>query len=186
MKANLKLLTVAALLSVGTVAVAQDDSSANAAGGYADAVVASEGVVLRVPVDANGFENKAAAELRVTGAVDSATSAVEAFEAGTAVAKDALFDVSSDSSTGRGGYYGGYNNYGCGWNSYNNYGYNSHYGNYNYYQPTYTYNYTNTWSYTYSQTYTYYSYGQNYNYYTYQPSHRYCGNSYSSWGHRWY
>jgi len=186
MKTAMKLLTVAAMFSVGTAALAQDDSSTNAAGGYAETVVASEGVVLRVPVDANGFENKAAAELRITGAVDSANAAVEAFEAGTAVAKDALFDVSSDSSTGRGGYYGGYNSYGCGWNSYSHYGYNSHYGSYSYYQPTYTYNYTNRWSYSHSNTYSSNSYGQRYNYYSYTPSHRYCGNSYSSWGHRWH
>jgi hypothetical protein len=186
MKANLKLLSVAALLSFGGVAFAQDDSSADAAAGYAPVVAESQAVVLRVPVDANGIENAAGAELRVSAeAIDSATAAVDAFQAGTPVAKETLFDANSDSSTSRYGY-GGYNSYGCGWNTYSNYGYGSSYGGYSNYRPTYTYNYSNSWSYSYSNSYSSYSYGNRYNYYTYTPSYRYCGDSYASWGHRWY
>lgn len=169
---TLKALSMAALLVVGGNAFAQDDSSSNVAAGYPAVVAESEAVVLRVPVDANGIENKEAAELRVTGAADKANVA-EAFDAGTPVAKEA-FAADGDSST----------SWGCGWSSYGHYGHGGYYGGYYNYTPSYNY-YGNTWGYSYGYHHNHYSWGYSYNYYYYPRSYRTCGGHYSSWGHRW-
>lgn len=139
------------LASAPAALLANDDSSSDATGGFSQVVSSSEGVMIRVPVDAQGLENTDAAEMRVHvgPSISDSTSLPTAFESAVdASAQPQLSetDLNRDSSTG----WRHWNN--CGWQ------YNYYYN----YRPTYC-NYGSYYSYNYP---TYYNYcGYRYYYY---------------------
>jgi hypothetical protein len=154
--------------------LAQSDTSASAPEGFRDAVLASQGVVLRVPINERGEENTAASEMRLSSVAVADGSAIEsAFAAAQPIGAEAVIagGESSDSST-------------CGW-----YSWNGSYGNswaspyyYSSYTPSYTY-YDTTYSYSYSYSYTtrYSSYTPSYRYYYYPRSSYGYGGNYYNW-----
>lgn len=161
------VLSVAMTAGLSATAFSQGDSSADASG-FSD-VQASTGVMIRVPINAQGQELSSAAELRVYKDSDTSAPAdlFSAFAAATAVNSSQVASA-GDTSTSygdngwddyRGGSY--YNNYGSnrygGWQS-NNYYYN--------YQPTYNY-YGNCYSYSRPYYHDYYSHGGGYYGYRY-------------------
>jgi hypothetical protein len=151
-----RLLLGTALVVAPNAAWADDDSSADASGGYTEYVKQSEAVVIKVPINERGEELVEAAEMR-TYAGDAVTSSDNvkikaAFEVGETIEGTPQLsdgDISRDSSTwGWRGWHGrhGYN-YGYNYGYYNNYYYNyspSYYGGggyYNYGSPYYYDNY---------------------------------------------
>ena len=163
-----KIFTSAVLfLMLGVPAFSASDSSAVDANAMAAAVKSSSGVMIRVPVDAQGRELAAASELRVVSDVATASDSAklpEIWAKGVDATSNPQVDSStnSDSSTNR-----------WGWNTWRpyNYGwYNSYY--YNYYTPGYYYN-GYTWNYGAPYYYNYY------NPYVYN-------NVYPAWGWRYY
>lgn len=159
-------LVFSALLAMTSVVAVADDSSAIDSSTISAAVQNSTGLMIRVPVDAQGRELQAAAELRVVNAQDSSTEASNLpslWSSGVDTTKAPQLDSStdnSDSSTRRWGWstwYGGW-----GWNT-------NYY--YNWYTPTYWYgNYS-------------WNYGNPYYYNYYSP---YYYNGYNCWGYRYY
>lgn len=135
---NLKMVKRSLVLGMGLTlaamtapAFAGDDSSSDAAGGFGAQLDQANGVIVRVPINAQGDELTDAAELRMHAGQDMSTSGD--FEAAFAAGTDATSqpnvtaaDVSRDSSTS--GWYGDYSR-SCGWQ--HNYYYS--------YQPTYYY-----------------------------------------------
>jgi hypothetical protein len=151
---------LAGALCLGTVpALADGDSSADASG-WTQRVQASQGVVVRVPVNDRGEELTSAATARLSDSTSTNGPAIKAaYEHGTDLSTVARFSdtsTSRDSST-----WGWYSwNYDYGWRS--NYYYDS-------YRPYYTYG-GNYWSYGNPYSYSYYypsSYYWGYNYYYY-------------------
>lgn len=117
------------LALVAAPAFAGDDSSSDAAGGFGASVGGAEGVVIKVPIDAQGQELTDAAEIVLHGGQDISTSGdfKAAFEHGVPATNQANVsdaDISRDSSTS-----GWYGRRSCGWER--NYYYS--------YQPTYYY-----------------------------------------------
>lgn len=60
-----RLVILAAVLGLSQTAFGQRDSSSDANGGFVKKVKAAKGVMIRVPVNAEGQENAAKAELRL-------------------------------------------------------------------------------------------------------------------------
>ncbi len=158
-------LAFSAMLAVAALpSFADGDSSAIGSSEMADVVASSAGVVLRVPIDAEGRELQSAAELRVVKNSDSSTQASELsdlWESGVDAAAATQVDSSTDSgdSSTRRGWNRWHRNNGWNHNYYNtwyrpvyyNYGYTYNYryvNNYNYYRPSY-YNGHNVWGYRY-------------------------------------
>ena len=135
---------------------AQDDTSADAPGGFAATVARSDAVIIRVPVRENGDELTSAAEVRLyEGAQPGEAGIRSAFERGTSAAGQQQItagDIQRDSST-------------SGWCRYDYGGWR-----YNYYQSYQPYYYNSG---------RYWYYGNPYSYSFYYPS------SYS-WGYRYY
>lgn len=122
---------VMAMALVAAPAFAGDDSSSDAAGGFGASVDGADGVIVKVPINAQGEELVDAAEIALHDGSDVSTSGdfQSAFAQGVAATNAASVsdaDISRDSSTsgwyGRGGHRGGWER---------NYYYN--------YQPTYYY-----------------------------------------------
>jgi hypothetical protein len=142
---------------------ADRDSNADAA---ARTVSTSEGVILRVPIDARGNENTDAAELRSLGIGNSVgpDGLAKAWDSAIEMQPETIApaDSSSDSSTAW-----------WGWNRWNGYGWRSPYYYYNSYTPRFNYygNYYNYYGYsypTYSYPYYWNSYAPYGNYYGYR------------------
>jgi hypothetical protein len=165
MKITKVLISLVFASSVASTAVvAAGDSSAMDSSAIAAIVEKSSGVVIRVPVNAEGRELIVGAEMRVVEGVNAPTagSLVSAWSTGADMTKAPQMDSStdSDSSTSLFGWNHWYNN-NWGWNHgyynsyyssyqpvYNNYGYSYSYGSpvyYNVYQP-FNYNYLPTYS----------------------------------------
>lgn len=154
-----------ALMLLPSTAVRGDDgdSSADASAGFHTSVEASQAVMIRVPVNANGEEDTTAAAIRVyTGPQVTGTPSDFATAWNSAVdgTSQPVVNTAGDSSTSmfNGGYYGWYNPYRYnGWysNYYSNY-YPQYYYSGSYYNYGYPYysNYSNNWY-----------YGNGYNYY---------------------
>jgi hypothetical protein len=154
-------------------ALAQGDTSASAAAGFHDAVLASHGVLLRVPINGSGEENTSSAEMRLSAVdVPQGSDVSAAFNGATPIGADAVLPAStgpnSDSST-------------CGWYGWGNYGWSQPYY-YSSYTPSYSY-YNTSYSYSYSYSYSssYSSYSPSYRYYYYTPSYYSYGGNYYNW-----
>lgn len=156
MKTNMHQLVLALGLTVGfgSVAMADDDSSSDATGGFAHQVAESQGVIIQVPIDAQGDELTDEAVLRLHAGQDLSTSGdfSAAFDAGQSTVDQPQIDPSSDSSTS-----------GYGWNSYRGRGWQNSYYYYNSYRPTY-YSYGNYWNYSTPYYRNYYNVGNYYGY----------------------
>lgn len=157
-------LAVAPVILAGT-ASAQQDSSSNLVNGFSQ-VSQGKGLMVRVPVNAQGQEDGRLAEVRVpfSASVNSndVNQLARAFDASTKISPS-MFDVTNDSST-----HLNFGGYGYGWN----YGYYYGWQNPNYF---YSYNWGyayNNYTYVYATPYysTYYApyYYNNYNYYGYR------------------
>ena len=154
LRGTLSALVVATTLLMGfTSSALADDTSADAPVGFSTVAPAAKGVILRVPVNANGAENTDAAEMKFFKGERStlnASTVGAAWDKSATVEKDEILlgqngptvNPKNDSST-----WGWYNWYWNGW-QYPYY--------YTWYRPTFYY--YNTWYY-----YPYYSYW-NYNY----------------------
>jgi hypothetical protein len=162
------LLTTGLMLS--PVAFADGDSSSDVQHGFITTLQASEGLIIKVPINEAGEELVSEAETRITTeAVGSESDYATAFDSGTAVNLDEAvteFDVAADSAT-YGWYYG-----------------RSHYRDYSHYRtPGY-------WSSSYYRSYypSYYSYGSYYPYYrpTFRTYYGSYGHHYRHYGHRYY
>lgn len=151
-------------LCFGAVPLFGDGDSSSDAPGWAQRVQASQGVVVRVPVNDRGEELTSAATARLSDSTSSQTAGAgikAAYENGTDLSNagrlsDTSTNTSRDSST-----WGWYSwNYDYGWR--NNYYYDS-------YRPYYTYG-GNYWYYGNPYSYSYYypsDYYWGYNYYYY-------------------
>jgi hypothetical protein len=103
-----KVLVLAVMLTVGfgTSAFADGDDSAIARGGFAAAVHASKGVVLRVEINANGEEKRDSATMRLhvgDAPVAAAADVQTAFARGVDASSQPQLnpeDINRDSSTG--------------------------------------------------------------------------------------
>jgi hypothetical protein len=157
-------ILLASMLMTSPAAFA-DDSSSDARDGFLGTLQSSEGLLIRVPVNASGEELVSAAETRVYSgdAITSTSDYAAAFESAaedSAVGVVTATDLQADSSTS-GWYYG-----------------DSHYRSYSHYSMP------GRWSQGYYRSYTpsYYSYGGYYPYY--QPSWRtYTSYRYPQYGH---
>jgi hypothetical protein len=143
----------ALLVGAPTLALAGDDSSADVSGGFAALVAESQGVLIKVPVNADGAENTDAAEMRlnVSTSVSDSTNLAAVFDTAVDVSAQPQVsdaDLDRDSSTG--------------WRHWNNYGWRYNY--YYSYRPAYYY-YGNYYNYNYGYNYYYNYYGYNYYYY---------------------
>ncbi len=164
------MMAAAALTT--TQIFADGDSSAMDSSTMTSAVENSGGVMIRVPVDAEGHELSSAAEMRVTSSVDAATLAAlpTAWNSGLDMTTAPLLDSSTDSDSSTSHYgWNQWNNSYSGWNN-NNYNQNSCYNNY---RPIYS-NYGHQYSYgtpRYYNTYQPFNYGNyschGYSYYYY-------------------
>lgn len=155
---GLATILTTGLVGTAGLAVADDDSSADAPSGFDSVVAASKAVVIQVPVNEQGEELTSAASARLYSGVDDATAdnLKAVYDASLDISGQRQLtasDISLDSSTSgwyRYNYnYGWYNGY---YNNYQPYYYN--YGSYNYYgYPTYYSNYYNPtgsyWGYRY-------------------------------------
>lgn len=158
-------LAVCALISVSSSAVLADrDSSAIDSQALTSLVQESTGVVLKVPINAQGEELRSGTELRVVNATNMSTRSENlpnVWSAGVDSSNTPQVDSSTDSGDSST----------WGWNRWNNYYGWSNNCYSNWYQPTYYYYGTN------------YNYGY-YNYYNhYQP---YYYNGYNYAGYRYY
>ena len=170
MKVLRSLAMAAALVGFGAVAHADgSDSSSDAGQAIAAQISNSQGVIVRVPVNAQGQEDSRAAELRVQlgdAPLSSAQDSVTAWNSALSTSSMPVVggDVNSDTSThGNDGYEGN----GYGWQNYRGNGYvDSYY--YNNYSPSYYYG--GGYSYNYGRP-SYYDY--NYNYGGYYNCYRY-------------
>jgi hypothetical protein len=157
MRRHLFALFAGALLLGAPLAQAADDRDTSADASHA-AVSDSGGVILRVPINAQGEENTDAAELAVTSQSGDVPASqlpqvwtdATVMDRSTAIAQDS--STSSDSST-------------WGWSRWYGYGWRSPYY-YSYYTPSYRY---------YGSYYPYYG-----SYYGYYPSY------YNYYGYRYY
>jgi hypothetical protein len=149
-------LALAGFGPVSSLAMADGDSSSDAAGGFAAHVAQSQAVIIQVPINAQGEELTDAADMRLYQGADLNTNGdfASAFATAQPAADQPEVDVSADSST-----HGSY-----GWSSWRNNGWSYNY--YYNYRPTYYYN-------TYS-----------YNYYTPYYRNYYTGGNY--YGYRYY
>jgi hypothetical protein len=161
MKRTVKGLVLGAALAFAMPAYADGDSSSDSAGGFGQTLDAAEGVIVKVPINAQGEELTDAAEVVFHDGNDISTSGdfESAFAQGVNATNQANVsdaDISRDSSTS-----GWYGRNSCGWQR--NYYYS--------YQPTYYY-------YGRYVTYSVYSYRNYYNvgpYYGYRYYyHRRC------------
>jgi hypothetical protein len=156
MRKTWHLAGIAALALAAPVAYGWDGDTSADVDGFASTLNNAPGVVLRVPIDAEGRENSSSAELRVAERTVASPEEVEtAFARGLATTGQPQItgqDISTDSST-------------CGFFSYQyNWGWSPAYYYYNY-TPTY---YSGGYYYTYTTPYYYYSnfdYGYRYYYY---------------------
>jgi hypothetical protein len=164
-KSLLTALTFLGISSAAAPVLASDDSDADAPHGFTDVMNATRGVIVRVPVNALGYENTDAAEMRffqkdtqVTRATDpraiwegSIKPSDSAAVRGTNLPHEAVGPTGRDSST-----WGWYDWWGTGWAYpyYFSYWYPTFYwgGNYwqysyywNWYYPGYTYYYYYWW-----------------------------------------
>ena len=161
------VLSAVAPVSFSGSALAQQDTSSNVVNGF-NQVSKGKGLMIRVPVNAQGQEDGRLAEVRVP--FDSAVSGndvnqlAKAFDSSTSVAP-AMFNITDDSSI-----------------SIHTFGY-GRYWNYNYYnawqQPYYFYNYN--WGYSYNN----FSYGYRTPFCNtiYSP---YVYNNFNYYGYRYY
>lgn len=143
------VLAAGLALGFASAGFADDDSSSDVSGGFAQSVEESEAVIIRVPVNAQGAEVTDDAEMVLHHGADLGTSGdlTAAFTAGQSVAEQPEVDLDSDSSTSHRGYYG--------WNRWR---YNGCYNNYyRGYSPVYYYG-SNYWNYSYSYYRNYFGY----------------------------
>lgn len=177
MKKMNSMLLAASMAVFGTAALADGDSNADVGQAFAAQLEQSEGVIVRVPVNAQGQEDSTSAEMRVLTSgqnVASPEAAATAFDQGLDASTGSVLNFDSDSSTShssRDSY--GWNSWNSGNNGYsgNNYS-NSYY--YNSYQPT--YHCGSSYSYNYSRP-VYYNYTprvySSYGYWEYHPYNYY-------------
>lgn len=155
MKKMISLLFAATLTVCGSAAVADESADSNAQAGqeFAAKLERSQGVMVRVPVTADGQEDSTNAEMRVLLSeqdLASPAAADSAFERGLDASIGAVLSDGGDSSTNHS------NGNSYGWNSWNSNGYSSYSGygyNNSYYHNSYrpTYRCGNSYNYNYSR-----------------------------------